>query len=473
MGAIDEFREASQWARDRIDEGNPVLVVTHNDADGLTSGTIAHLALRRAGCPVQTRGIKQLEEPIVKELAKEKRPAIVFTDMGSGQLSAIEEYLSRDTHVLVLDHHEPEMTEEDGVVHLNAHNLGMDGAREISGAGMAYLFAKTLDDRNTDLATLAVIGALGDNQGAPGYMRGENVNILKDAQEAGMLRVEKDLRLFGRQTRPLYKAIEYTTEPFIPGLSGSESRCVQFLKDLDIPVKRDDRYVMLADLTPEERQRLTTALILKMIEYRVPQKVAEGIVGEVYTLVKEEKRTPLRDAREFATLLNACGKNEKYGLGIAICMGDRGASLEGALEMLKEHKGQLVSYYNWLSENQDRIKQRETLYHFHAGTEIHEAIIGTVAGMLLGSRTLDPILPVIAFIETPEGKIKVSARGTRDLVEKGLNLGRVMDYAAGRAGGEGGGHDIAAGAYIPKGREEEFLEYAQQEIRRQTGEDGS
>ncbi|NOZ76712.1 MAG: DHH family phosphoesterase [Euryarchaeota archaeon] len=227
---------------------------------------------------------------------------------------------------------------------------------------------------------------------------------------------------------------------------------------------------MLADLSQEERQRLTTALILKMIEYRVPQEVAEGIVGEVYTLLREEKRTPLRDAREFATLLNACGKNERYGLGFAICMGDRGKSLEAAMEMLSEHKGQMVSYYKWLTENRDRVGRMENIYHFHGGTEIHEAVLGTVAGMLLSSRMLEPPMPVIAFMETGDGRIKVSGRGTREMVERGLNLGRAMDHAAGKLGGEGGGHDIAAGAYIEKGREEEFLEVIDLEIGRQMGE---
>ncbi|NOZ76711.1 MAG: DHH family phosphoesterase [Euryarchaeota archaeon] len=224
MGFKHEFKEAVDWARDRVDEGAPVLVVAHNDADGLTSGSIVHLALLRSGARVQTRGIKQLDDAVIRELAGERRHAIVFTDMGSGQLGSIERHLSRDTHVLVLDHHEPEDGVVDGPVHMNAHHLGLDGSREISGAGMAYLFAKAMDGKNTDLSALALIGALGDNQGAPGYMRGANVDILEDAVEAGMVRVDKDLRLYGRQTRPLYKAIEYTTEPFIPGLSGSESR---------------------------------------------------------------------------------------------------------------------------------------------------------------------------------------------------------------------------------------------------------
>jgi len=43
------------------------------------------------------------------------------------------------------------------------------------------------------------------------------------------------------------------------------------------------------------------------------------------------------------------------------------------------------------------------------------------------------------------------------MVENGINLGEAMRNAAQAIGGEGGGHPVAAGASIPKGKEEEFL----------------
>jgi RecJ-like exonuclease len=413
---------------------------------------------------VHTRSVKQLEEKVVREIAEEDCRVLIFVDLGSGQMAEIEKHLS-DREVFVFDHHQPKEV-GDNVYHVNPHPFGIDGSREISGAGMAYLFARTLKKENRDLADLAVVGAVGDIQDAEGRLTGVNKEILRDAVEAGVVRVEKDLRLFGRQTRPLYKAIEYTTEPFIPGLSGSESACIQFLSDLDIPLKKNG-YTMLADLSRDERQRLTTALILKMIEHRIPPRLAESIVGDVYTLLREEKRTPLRDAKEYATLLNGCGKHESNGVGLAIALGERSGLYEKSLELLREHKNYLSSCYRWISSNLDRVKDGEVLYYFHAEKEINENVIGTVANMVLNSRVLNPVKPIIAFSETEDGGIKVSARATRELVEVGLNLGKAMLYASEKTRGEGGGHDIAAGAKIEKGMEDEFLKYAKEEIRRQ------
>lgn len=462
-----EFKEASKLLMEHLQNGKVPRVMTHNDADGITAGAIAHKGLLREGYPAQTQVVKQLKEDIIAGLGKEDVQLVIFTDMGSGQLPEIREHLLDKSFVIVIDHHEPKEGEHENLVHLNPHFHGIDGAREISGSGMSYLFFKALNKKNTDFSALAVVGALGDIQDADGKLIGPNSEILKDGTKAGVLKAEKDLRLFGRQTRPLYKALEYTTEPFIPGLSGSESSCIQFLKDLDIPVKRGEDFTMLADLDPDERQRLTTALILKMIEHQIPPKVAEGIVGEVYTLIKEEKRTQLRDAREFATILNAAGKNKNQSIGMAICLGERGEMYRRSMDLLKEHKTYLSSCYGWISKNVDRIKEMDTLYYFHTGDEIDENVLGTVASMVLNSRILKSVKPVIAFTQTEDDDIKISARGTRELIEKGLNLGKAMGYASEKMDGKGGGHDIAAGAKINIGDEEEFLRYVEEKIKEQ------
>jgi len=65
--------------------------------------------------------------------------------------------------------------------------------------------------------------------------------------------------------------------------------------------------------------------------------------------------------------------------------------------------------------------------------------------------------PIVAFANCEEG-VKVSARATQRLVDLGLNLAEAIRRACEKVGGMGGGHKIAAGAIIPKGKEWEFLE---------------
>ena len=78
----------------------------------------------------------------------------------------------------------------------------------------------------------------------------------------------------------------------------------------------------------------------------------------------------------------------------------------------------------------------------------------------MSSPEVDKSRPLFAFAHSDEG-VKVSARATKTLVSRGLDLSVVMRKAAETMGGAGGGHNIAAGATIPYNREEEFLELAQ------------
>jgi RecJ-like exonuclease len=463
---LEEFKKAVDDLKDHYKEKS-VRVITHNDADGISSGAIVHKALLREGIGVVTTCVKQLDENILSDLVKDDPEIVVFTDIGSGQLRDISSKLGGNCQVIILDHHQPSDFYVEEIDHLNPHPWGIDGAREVSGSGMTYFFAKVMNPKNIDLSTLAIVGAIGDIQDADGRLVGLNELIVKDGVTAGVLKVEKDLRLFGRQTRPLYKALEYTTEPFIPGLSGSESSCIQFLSDLDIPVKKNEEYTMLADLTRDERKRLVTALILKMIEHKIPPKTAENIVGDVFTFLQEEKRTPLRDAKEYATLLNACGKNEDFSIGIAVCLGDRGNIYHRSLDLLSDHKNHISSCFEWISDNMNKIKDGGPIYYFHAEGEINENILGTVTSMVLNSRVLEPLKPVIGLTYTDEGKVKVSARGNKELIERGLNLGKAMMLSAEKVGGSGGGHDIAAGAQIDTGKEGEFIQTVVEIIKEQ------
>jgi RecJ-like exonuclease len=80
-------------------------------------------------------------------------------------------------------------------------------------------------------------------------------------------------------------------------------------------------------------------------------------------------------------------------------------------------------------------------------------------------------LPIIAFANAEDG-IKVSGRGTRELVARGLDLAAIMQAASKAVGGQGGGHHVAAGATIPPGTEDQFLEIANRMVREQLARAG-
>ncbi len=462
MTSEEEFFSSFQPAVDMLtrhaEEENTVRIVTHSDADGIAAGAILSLMARRLGLSFNTTCEKRLDEDTVKVIAADAPPIVVFSDIDSGYLDMIKEHLS-GSDAIVLDHHLPVKAEASNLVHVNPLNYDLDGARGVSGAGVAYLFARLVDHRNVELSTLGIVGALADQQdkGEKKALMGLNKRIEAEAVEAGLLETTVDLIFYGYETRPLARAIAYTTTPFIPGLSGREDRCLAFLKEAGIDLKREGRWRALRDLSDEEKQTLFSSLSKHLIYEGCDSESVYDLIGTIYTLTAEEAWTPMRDGREYSSLLNACARMEKPGLGLAICLGDRDTAMKEAEGTLEDYRRQIAEYLDWVREG-GRIKEMENIYALPAEADVNDRIIGVVASILLSMGILKKPKPIIAWARADKGLIKVSARGTEDISATGVDLGAVMMEAAKRFEGRGGGHDIAAGAYIPEEREDGFLE---------------
>ena len=215
----------------------------------------------------------------------------------------------------------------------------------------------------------------------------------------------------------------------------------------------------------DERRLIISSIAHLLLSKGFGHKITERIIGEVYVLVNEEEGTEIHDAKEFATLLNSTARYGKCEVGLKVCLGDRDKWLAKARNLLLGHRQNLVVGLQFAKE--EGIIKRKHLQFFHAGSGIRDTIVGIVANMLLNSEDVSSDLPLIGFADKGQGEVKVSARGTEELVEKGLNLSQAMKKAASALDSIGGGHDIAAGATIPKGTEEEFLDLLEKEIKTQ------
>ncbi len=451
-GFFERARECAEFLR----EAGDVLLISHIDADGLTSAGIASAALDRAGVGHETRFSKQLDDEDLEEIEGSGHDVVLFTDFGSGIL---DEVVERGFTPVVADHHQPSQ-DGDCDHHLNPLLFDIDGSSELSGAGTAYVLARALEGDgadNRDLAALAVVGAVGDMQNQGGGLSGANRAVVREGVDAGVLEAKQDLLLFGRQTRPLPKLLEYSTDVFIPGISKNSSGAKELLEEAGVETKNGDGWRRWVDLSEVERERLTNALFRKCVERGVDSSEIEELVGETYTLLNEEPGTELRDASEFSTLLNSTARYERADVGFAVCKGDRGEALAEARELLRGHRRNLRNGVEYVGEN--GVTKLDNVQYFDAGDEIQDTIVGIIAGMSYSKSCVDRTKPVVAFADTDEeGEKKVSSRGTKSLVRRGLNLAEVMSECSSAVGGDGGGHDIAAGATIPEGAVQEFVD---------------
>ncbi len=458
--------EAAELISRYVKDNAFIHVVSHLDADGLAAAGIIGKALWRIGANFRIRIQQWMDEKIVAEIVSDKPQLTILTDLGSGYLNVLRKHLT-DYNIVILDHHQPIGESSENILQVNPHLQNIDGSREVSGAGVAYFVAKAIDKMNNDLAAIAIVGALGDLQDKfdQRALGGLNDNIVADAVKTGYLEIEKDIMFFGRETRPIHKALAFTTTPFLPGLSGEEDKSLAFLVNLDIKPKQGDKWRALRDLSEDERRKLCSALSDHLVSKGCQSNVL-SLIGSVYTLIHEEPHTPLRDAREFSVLLNSTGRMEKAGIGVAICMGDRGLALDQAESVLSEYRRMITKYLGWLMEKPNRIEELENIYVIRGGDFINEKMIGTISSIL--STNLPKLeKPIIAFAEANEDNVaKISARTLDMLTSKGLDLGEIMRIAAEKFEGKGGGHNIAAGAQIPLEDINSFIKLVDELVRK-------
>ncbi len=455
---MERLLERARECAEALQKQEEVLVISHVDADGLASAGLVCRALDKINIGYQVRILKQLDEAALSALSD--ADTIVFTDLGSGHLNYID---SLGAMCIIADHHQPVGTSETAL-HLNPHLFGFNGAIDLSGSGTAYLMVRALGG-NENLSALAIVGAVGDLQHIrDGRLGGVNRLILQEAVRNHVVLAERDLQAFGRQTRPIHKLLEYASNVYVPGVTGNSEGTLRLLRGLNIELKQDGAWRRWIDLSTEERRKIISALMQRCLSYGIAPQKAQRLVGEVYTLLGEAEGTALRDASEFSTLLNATARYGFEDIGVKVCLGDRESSYLKAYELLLMHRENLVKGLNFVKQN--GVVRLSNLQYFLAGDQIKDTIVGIVAGMCKSVAGVDGRLPIVG-LATSDDAVKASARGTQELVERNLNLAKAMSEAASLVGGAGGGHDIAAGATIPHGYEEEFLTHLDKLIGKQ------
>ena len=445
------MQELLQKAADLIRKNRKeeIKIVSHIDADGIAAASILSKALDREDITHTVTCVKLDELPDI-----EPGGLTIFSDLGSGQLAHLSHI---SDPIIILDHHPPVDYHLSTAVHVNPTLYGFNGSSEISGAGVSYLFARTLSRTNEDLSPIAIVGACGDMQDF-GKLTGLNRSILEDGTRTGLLEYEDDLLLYGRYTRPLFKSLQYFSDPYVPGISGDEYGCKNLLETLNIKAK-DSNWVTLSHLSFEEKRILASELVRRSLRYAPPdlgKYIPQMIIGESYSLPHEEFASPLRDCCEFATCLNACGRRRRHDVGIEVAKGNRGIYYDMLVTLLQEHRASIARALEYMD---DKLVTTMNPVQIMDASGVSDTIVGTVAQMLLGQNGIDPYKPLLMY--TPSDKdphmYKVSVRCSRLLLYRKINLGKAIRKAASAFHGEGGGHAPACGAYIPEEEINSFL----------------
>ena len=455
---------------DSIKSEKSISVTTHMDCDGLASGSIITKALIRAGAKCTVRTSKEFSKKVVESFKTDSRDFHIVTDLGGGFANTLDKIL--EDNWMILDHHQIPEEELDNQNVINAWKYEMDGGSEICAGGMAYLAAVALDEKNSDLSSVAVVSALGDrqDQGERKSFTGKNFEIANTAKELGLLEMDLDLLLVGRETRPLPDALAFTSQPFIEGLTWNRDACLSLLNSSGIQLKENGRWRVPAELDEEEKKNVIES-ITKFTSGKNYTEIMSELIGYTYTFPREDRRSFLRDGREFSTMLNSCGRINRSGVGMAICMGDRDKILNEGETILTDYRKMIREYMNILSSQRWRISESETCVMVNGEDIVPETMTGTMSSLIAGSpKNAGKI--VILRTKGEENTIKFSSRKSLGC-KSDINLSDLMKTGAQEFDGIGGGHNAAAGAKITKDKLDEFLNYLEVNVVNMSNSDSS
>ena len=457
----DALKHFCEKLRTSVEGGNEVSIITHLDADGIIAGSIMAMALRRMGARYSVRAVSDMNSSVVENMKADGRDFYVITDLGGGWASNLRKAL--DNKWVIIDHHEiteEEILTDDEAQILNPWKFGIDGGREVSAGGMAYMVASTLDLKNRDLSAIAVVSAVADrqDQGDKRSFFGLNAEILKTAQSLGLVSVDIDIILTGRETRPPHEALAYTLFHYIDGLTWNSEACYVLLKNAGIKLKDNGgRWRVLAEFSQEEKSAIVEA-VAKFVgssDKRLSEILLDDLIGYVYTLAREDKRSLLRDAREFSTMLNACGRIGRAGVGIAICMGDRNTALSKGEEIMSTYKMTLRNNISTIFSEKWRLADDGKTTFVNGDGILEEAMLGAVSSLLSRSPSFRGRVLFVRTL-TKDGTYKFSSRKCLHCKSQ-ANLGVIMRQCSKALNGAGGGHSAAAGCSIPSSALEDFI----------------
>jgi hypothetical protein len=171
----------------------------------------------------------------------------------------------------------------------------------------------------------------------------------------------------------------------------------------------------------------------------------------------------LRDGKYFSSLVNACGTLEREYLGLQVCIGNKEAIRE-AKDLAEAYEKKLNDAVTTILQNKEKIlKENKERSAYFILSPAKRNLTGPLSTLLIDIFNDKPVIVI-----SQRKSLKISARGTKKLIAEGLHLGNALKNAVGRKG-EGGGHDIAAGAKYD-GLLDEFIERVDFEIKKQIRE---
>jgi len=430
---LEDFNQAADEFSDN--SYTRVINISHNDADGISSLQIIQNLLYKLKLDydyfIYNRSVswENYLNGILSKRQSEKT-AFIFTDLGSNLAELIPIIRNRKEHFYILDHHEVENQIEldkipENLFFVNPTIHGFDGLEHISGATLAYMFAKQIKPSIMKQGWLTVIGIAGDSLKPMDKLKSFNREVYEELVDEELIEDKEGLTLFGNMHGSIKNGLKYSILPFIKGLGGeSDQQIRSLLNAIQINPK-----TKLVDLTAKEIEIIQQKANVDSYSHYalLPQKV--GL---------------LRFAFEHALLINIlCFKNISAALSIIQLK----TITRYANDLYLEYINNLVNNLKTISNNPPSHETEKAVFMEVRG-KIPPSNWSDTASFSAVNELFNPEkILFLGGLEKKSGTIKLSIRCSRKYLENNEDNGvnNIISRIKKELGGVGGGHKLAGG----------------------------
>lgn len=448
MGDRELLNNIKHVSRMLEEFNDPIAVLTHYDADGLSAGGAFTRLLTYLNKKYIVRSTPDLSENTIDDFFDINASSYIVSDLGSSDLNLLYNKWkeTKSDYLVVIDHHKisERIPDDDHFIFLNPELYGLDGGKIGCTAILSSLIGY-FQLKDPYFLEIGIVGATGDMQ-LNNELVDVNRYIVRKGIENNIIKKERDFIFFVNKMLPVYKAITWNYIPYIPHFSGRDDIGWQLVNKAGIPIRKEDgSYTTVADLSKKEKDRLLELILQYLSSLGLTDIKSSDLVVERYTFSTEED-PQLKSSVDFANLLNSTGRLGKEYLGILIAAGVRGDILDEAKSLHEERRKILAKYLD-LADQIVSVKDTIIALLDFRGREFNPRFGGTISTIYSKSiEYQDKVVIVLSLDE--RGLVKISARAPRYLVEEGFNLAEVMRVIAKKFSGRGGGHNVAAGATV-------------------------
>ncbi|WP_458719321.1 hypothetical protein [Candidatus Nitrosocosmicus sp. R] len=375
---------ASQKLLNQIEHQKDIFILSNSTVDGLVGSAILLSSIHNSKGNTTVRCINSSKVEDFKielmKVAEEKHDFYVFVDFDSNFFDLITSLIQESYYLFVnsdsrnLD----QIIEKDkAVTFVNPWIWQRDSDKENkhTSSSLTYLIAKNFDRKIIHSSFLPIVAAFSKNIDFNNIDQTELKEILQSALDLTLIERKKGLNFGVSETTPIVDAIENNTTHFIKGVTWDKENSIKIIEKSGIKITDNQRIRTWNELEDEDFNKIFNA-IEKYIEENcyhknksddnikeMKKRNRDLLFGYNYILTNEETGSILKNIGSFSKSLDLCVRNQTFGLGLSICLGERDDAMMQVKNQIIDHDNLIKSVSNKIFDEKWRFyDDKETIY---------------------------------------------------------------------------------------------------------------